>query len=112
MSTQSSNIEDDKVGAFRGILRTYDEHQDLLILAMTGRTGSGCTTAADLLTQPYRPGLAEHFAPGGPEATKHEICRNHAQKVWTSFTKITVSALLLTFMADETDSAMEGLNGT
>lgn len=99
-----------ELGALDGILRAYEEHQDLLILALTGRTGSGCTTAADLLATKYQPSLAEHYKPIGPEERKHKIVKNFCATNWTPFSKITVSALLLTFLLEEKWEQVEELN--
>jgi deoxycytidylate deaminase len=114
MQTATTETEDEtlerKLGARDGILRAYQEHQDLLILALTGRTGSGCTTAADLLATNYQPSLAEHFKPTGPEDSKHKIISSFCKKNWTPFSKITVSALLLTFLLEETWENIAHLN--
>lgn len=107
--TEDASIKRE-LGAREGILRAYQEHQDLLILALTGRTGSGCTTAADLLTKSYEPSLADHFKPEGPEAHKNKIIKSFCQQNWTCFSKITVSALLLTFLLEEAWEDIENLN--
>jgi len=87
-------------GARDGIIRAYKEHQDLLIFALTGRTGSGCTTAANLLSGVYDHELALNFGPTAPELRKHKIVTNFAEKNWTPFTKVTVSSLLIALLAD------------
>jgi hypothetical protein len=37
----------------RGIEHAYAERANLIVFALTGRTGSGCTTAALSLASPY-----------------------------------------------------------
>lgn len=98
------------MGAKEGIAQAYREHQDLLILALTGRTGSGCTTAANLLAKNYQSDLAAHFDPKGPELSKHKIVSDFNQANWVPFSKITVSALLLTYLAEQNDRAIENFN--
>lgn len=100
-----------RMGAKEGIRRTYEEHQDLLIFALTGRTGSGCTTAANLLAEEYQPKLAAHFRPEGPERAKHKIIQDYARPNWTPFSKITVSSLLITFLAEE-ENELDALNSS
>ena len=99
-----------EAGAREGIIRAYQEHQDLLILALTGRTGSGCTTAANLLSEPYQPTLVNSHEAGSPEGRKYRIIKQFNDKNWTPFTKITVSALLLTFLLEAEWEEVLGLN--
>lgn len=99
-----------RLGAYEGILSAYREHQDLLIFTLTGRTGSGCTTAANLLAEKYQGKLAAHFKPLGPEATKQKIVANFMTENWLPFSKITVSSLLLTFLAEETEQSIDLMN--
>ena len=98
VKTESETLRE--FGARRGLIRAYKEHEDLLILALTGRTGSGCTTAADLLTESYQKQLAAQYNPSGPEARKYVITMSFAENRWESFSKITVSALLVTFLVE------------
>ncbi|WP_226428001.1 hypothetical protein ACCQ14_00300 [Xanthomonas sp. NCPPB 2865] len=88
-----------------GIELAYKEHQDLLIFALTGRTGSGCTTAADLLSKNFNENLSAHFKTSGPDARKQEIITNYVSQNWEPFSKITVSSLLLTFLAGQDGDA-------
>lgn len=101
------------LGAKEGICRAYKEHQDLLIFALTGRTGSGCTTAANLLAEKnYQAKLTAHFKPQGPEETKYKIIKSFIATNWVPFSKITVSSLLLTFLAERTDGEIDDLNSS
>ena len=103
---------ENRLGAKVGIERAYQEHQDLLILALTGRTGSGCTTAANLLSGKYQPSLAAHFKPKGHEETKQNIVNLFVSANWVPFSKVTISALLLTFLAEEADLEIKNFNVT
>jgi deoxycytidylate deaminase len=98
-------------GSLEGVLRAYQEHQDLLIIALTGRTGSGCSTAADLLSHDFDNDLFEGFQPTEPEVKKYKIIKEFCDKNWEKFTKITVSSLLLTFLQDESWVDIKDLNG-
>lgn len=99
-----------ELGARAGLLRAYEEHQDLLILALTGRTGSGCTTAANLLAEEYQSALAAQHHPIGPDTRKYELIKNFSKKDWMRFSKITVSALLATFLLEINREQLETAN--
>jgi deoxycytidylate deaminase len=104
-----------ELGARQGLLHAYEQHEDLLIFALTGRTGSGCTTAANLLSDSnYDPNLAAqyHPAPNGPEAKKYAIVKAFAKSKWIPFSKITVSALLVTFLLECKRTQLEDANAT
>jgi deoxycytidylate deaminase len=99
-----------ELGARQGLIRTYEEHEDLLIFALTGRTGSGCTTAADLLADNYQPTLAAQYRPAGPDAKKYDIVKSFNAQKWTVFSKITVSALLVTYLLECDKHKLESTN--
>lgn len=99
-----------ELGTRQGLLRAYEEHEDLLIFALTGRTGSGCTTAADLLADEYQPTLAAQYHPTGPESKKYDIVKSFNAQKWTVFSKITVSALLVTFLLECDRDKLESTN--
>lgn len=100
-----------ELGARNGLVRAYEEHEDLLIFALTGRTGSGCTTAANLLTEAFQSTLAAQYRPTGPDAKKFNIVRSFAQQKWDPFSKVTVSALLVTFLLEANESQLKSAVG-
>lgn len=100
-----------ELGARGGLVRAYEEHEDLLIFALTGRTGSGCTTAANQLSADFQPKLAAQYKPSGPDARKYEIVKAFAQQKWAHFAKITVSSLLVTFLLEASKTQLEYANG-
>lgn len=109
--TEADALRD--LGARQGLLRAYEQHEDLLIFALTGRTGSGCTTAANLLTEPaYEPKLAAqyHPTPDSPESKKYAIVKALAENKWVPFSKITVSAILVTFLLECRRTQLETAN--
>ncbi|MGY3264384.1 hypothetical protein [Lysobacter sp. HA35] len=99
-----------ELGAHVGIRRAYEEHEDLLIFALTGRTGSGCTTAADLFQAEFQAQLAAQHRPTGPDARKYDILKTFAKEKWTPFAKITVSALLVTFLLEASEQQLRSAN--
>jgi len=78
------------------IASIYQETKDFLIIGLTGRTGSGCTTAADKLTSSSLnipgdgyDGLTEN------ELKKHRIIKRYNDSSdWVPFYKIEVSGLI------------------
>lgn len=108
--SENASTVSKEYGALEGILRAYQEHQDLLIIALTGRTGSGCSTAADLLSADFNNDLFDGFHPTDPEVKKYKIIKAFCDKNWERFTKITVSSLLLIFLQEESWSDIQELN--
>jgi len=107
-----------KQTALNGIIRAYQEHQDLLIFALIGQTGSGCTTAANLLTSEFdddlaRPDISD-FRPSDngsishiAENKKNLISIDFAKKNWQKFSAISVSTLIFSFIASHSPTKNE-----
>ncbi len=92
-----------------GIEAAYAERIDLMVVALTGRTGSGCTTTANALTSEFS---AIPFSPTGlspAEIRKFEICKQFAEKQWKPFKAISVSAVILSFLILEPWDLVEKL---
>lgn len=83
----SSNIYD-------GIEAAYRERTDLLVLALTGRTGSGCTTAAEILSKPFADISITPSKLPEPERRKLLIANRLCAKQWEPFRIITVSTII------------------
>lgn len=82
-----------------GIDRVYLERTDFMVIALTGRTGSGCSTVADLLCREYMelPSYLDGLEP--IEKRKGEIANIFLEKSWTKFRKITISTVIFSFLA-------------
>lgn len=91
----------------RGIDVAYSEYTDLIVLALTGRTGSGCTTAALSISRSVdeMPVSEEDFPE--PERRKMSIVLDYARSNWIPFTPITVSSVIFSFLLDEDLSAVD-----
>lgn len=83
----SSNI-------YEGIEAAYRERTDLLVVALTGRTGSGCTTAAEILSRPFADVSTTPSDLSEPERRKLDIAKRLCAKQWEPFKIITVSTLI------------------
>lgn len=85
----------------QGIEKAYSERTDQLVLTLTGRTGSGCTTAANSLPQAIGEIALSEEDFVQPERRKMTIDFEYAQANWIPFTAITVSTVIYSFLLDE-----------
>lgn len=81
-----------------GIEQAYSERVDLLVVALTGRTGSGCSTTAQAMTRPIAQIPASLAGLSAVESRKHDICARFASVQWVPFKSITVSTVILSFL--------------
>lgn len=87
--------------------KVFDERKKFLIIGLTGRTGSGCSTAANLLSK-------ENFdcllAPAPHSSStfeidihrKYNICFNYLKDNWHKFHHIKLSNIISSFILDDT----------
>lgn len=90
-----------------GIERAYSKRLDLLVIALTGRTGSGCTTTATALGQEINALPTSATGLVDAEKRKHQICADFAKAQWVPFKSISVSTVILSFLIQEEWSAIE-----
>lgn len=87
-----------------GIDQAYSERADFLVVALTGRTGSGCTTTANTLCKPYSEisfSEEEHI---DPEKRKIKIANGLLKKQWIPFKKISASTVIFSFLLEQDQS--------
>jgi deoxycytidylate deaminase len=90
-----------------GLNKLFQRRADFVVVGLTGRTGSGCTTAATLLAKAFdelNPPDPTTSTPS-PEQRKYRIARQFAANHWRPFFGISVSNVILTFLLDETEDA-------
>lgn len=83
----------------------FQEQQKFIILGLTGRTGSGCTTAAELLSSSF-----DEFQPPLPkfpnftddEERKYSICHDFLRANWGKFHHIHIRNIITSFILDGT----------
>ena len=79
----------------------FAERKDFIIIGLTGRTGSGCSTIAGLLAksfddlQPPQPPK-----PGNIEDREYGIVYNFSQTMWEQFKLIEMRCVIFTFMLE------------
>jgi dCMP deaminase len=79
----------------------FAEVSQFSVIALTGRTGSGCSTAARLLSSPTLPlpeTGASHFK--GNEARKYRIIKDYIDKKWTPFKWLQVKSIITRFILE------------
>lgn len=84
-----------------GIERAYSEHANPIVLALTGRTGSGCTTAGISLSSPFGEIALSEEDFDQPERRKMSIVLDFARANWVPFTAVMVSSVIFSFLLDE-----------
>jgi len=89
----------------KGIHEIYDNRERYIIIGLTGRTGSGCSTAARILKKPIseltlaKPKELKHNA---NENRKHSIVKRFIQENWSPFIWIKIKDIITSFIL-ETD---------
>jgi deoxycytidylate deaminase len=92
-----------------GIERAYFERNDLLVVALTGRTGSGCTTTANIFAKNFAElAVSENDHPK-PEDRKLSIAKIFLQKNWVPFKTITVSTVIFSYLLECNDLDIKAL---
>lgn len=83
--------------------KIYGDEDDFIVLGLTGRTGSGCSTAAKILRSrrdDIRHSLFAGENPDSNEQRKERIILRHFKATWTPFLLIQVRAVITTFLLD------------
>lgn len=89
------------------IEKAYAERTDLLVVALTGRTGSGCTTTANALAKEIADLSVSRADLTSIESRKLDICFNFAAKQWVPFKVLTVSTTIFSFLLQEDRKSIE-----
>lgn len=84
----------------------FQERRKFIVIGLTGRTGSGCSTTAELLS---KSNFEEFFAPDPHSSStfesdkhrKYNICFNYLKKNWESFYHIKLSNIISNFILEE-----------
>jgi len=79
----------------------YSERNNLLVLALTGRTGSGCTTTAKILSGSFDNISISKEGLSPVEHRKQEICSAFAKSQWLPFKIVSVSTLIFSYLLHE-----------
>jgi deoxycytidylate deaminase/dephospho-CoA kinase len=87
----------------------FRRHSDFMVVGVTGRTGSGCTTAAQLLSREFSNLPLEAVASPltTPEQRKYRIINEFSRKNWDAFIPISVTLVIVTFILEADAAALE-----
>jgi deoxycytidylate deaminase len=88
----------------RGVENLFSNRGSLLVFGLTGRTGSGCSTAADLLGK-QTDDLNDYLNPPAHkplsrEGLKFQILRKYFDLHWTPFIRLQASSFITSFLLD------------
>ncbi|WP_218583248.1 hypothetical protein [Pseudomonas atagonensis] len=87
------------------ISKIYGDDDDFIIIGLTGRTGSGCSTVAKILSKPQAEIKHSLFSGNNPDSNpqrKQKIVLKNFEKTWQPFVTIQASSVL-TLMLSELD---------
>lgn len=79
----------------------FDERKNFIIIGLTGRTGSGCSTISNLLTKSFhelQPPVPNEN--GSIEDRQYSIVYKYAKKNWDIFIKIEMKHIILSFILE------------
>lgn len=85
------------------ISKIYGDDNDFIVIGLTGRTGSGCSTVARILQSQrteIRHSLFNGDEPQSNSQRKERIVSRHFTATWTPFLLLQVRSLITTFLLD------------
>ncbi|OYT93718.1 MAG: deoxycytidylate deaminase [Burkholderiales bacterium PBB3] len=96
-----------------GLNSLFKRRSKFVLIGLTGRTGSGCSQTAKLLSMNFDElKLPENKLVGASaEDRKHRIVKDYAQRNWKPFFSITVSNVILSFLLDCEETALRQFFG-
>ena len=101
MDTQQPSIENSAVE------RIFAERKDFIIIGLTGRTGSGCSTVAKFLCQNFselQPAVDQSI--DTTKERQNSILYNYAMQTWTPFRLIEVKHIIFTFIIEHSFNSL------
>ena len=90
------------MGTAMAISNIYAEREKFIIIGLTGRTGSGCTTVSEILEKENFKNLCLHEPKTtnfiSNEERKYQIIYNYAKKHWDPFFRISMTDIIFSFI--------------
>lgn len=92
-----------------GLKGLFARRGQFIVLGLTGRTGSGCTTAASLLAKAFEELRLEPIASPlvSAEHRKHRVIYEFADKNWHPFMEVSVTLTIVTFVLEANADDLE-----
>ncbi len=95
------------------IQKIYSEKTEFVIIGLTGRTGSGCTTAAQILSLDYdQIGTDFESTVQNNEDRRNRIISSYAKENWKKFKVIEVRNIITSFILEENFDMLISFIGT
>lgn len=94
-----------------GLRKLFQSRASFVLIALTGRTGSGCTTATAILAESFinlkvPVAKTENFS---AEDRKYRIARDYSERNWSPFFGISISNVILSFLLDVESTELKTL---
>lgn len=97
------------MGTAMAISNIYAEREKFIIIGLTGRTGSGCTTVSEILEKENFKDLCLHEPKTtnfiSNEERKYQIIYDYAQNHWNKFISITMTDIIFSFILEKNFSS-------
>ena len=93
-----------------GIVELFGNRKKFIIIGLTGRTGSGCTTVAELLSKDWNDFKAPKSMADDSsinEARKYKIAFNFSEKNWKKFHVIQIRDVITSFIIENNFAASD-----
>ena len=101
---------DNQINVVNALEQIFQEREKFILIGLTGRTGSGCTSSANLLSSDLsdfdlpKPKLSNF---DNNDERKERIIYNYTQRHWNKFTVISVRDVITSFLLDHKYSEFE-----
>lgn len=86
------------------IEKIYSERKDFILIGLTGRTGSGCSTSADILSTEDFKGLKLRQPKNGDyhnsDERKYKVLYKYAEENWNGFYVLSMSDVIFSFILE------------
>lgn len=87
---------------YKSIETLYSNRRNFVVIALTGRTGAGCTTAAEMLTRTTidKIKLPKPLLLNDNEERKYRICHDFIKNNWSPFIWIQIKDIITSFILE------------
>lgn len=102
---ENNNLVNNTTNVDKAVDMLFENRKNYIIIGLTGRTGSGCSTVADLLSRKNFEELQYLPKPGGigqdtNEGRKEEIVYNYMKENWEQFHIIRMHNIITSFILE------------
>lgn len=113
--TNSTHNSFENMANYKIIKKLYDTQEDFIVIGLCGKTGSGCTTAAEMLQKSFKElDIRDHIDSnyGLYEQQEYNLLYKFAKVNWRPFHRVKTSALITaTTLSDSSEDLLNFLYG-